>query len=106
MNTKHTRITLSALIALMLLGGVGCTQADDGMKPEEKQLANRLDEITKKSGGDWNKLSAEEKEYMIKDVAQGSEQSARMLLQARGGRLQQGPRGGAPRNAPGGPQPR
>lgn len=101
MKNTRKRLALALLAALSLFGGVGCAPEDDGMKPAEKQVANRLDEITKKSGGDWEKLSAEEKEYMIKEVAQGSEQSARMLLQARGGRLK-GTAGGPP----GGPPPR
>ena len=97
--TKHTRITFTLVLALSLFGGAGCSQTDDGMKPAEKQMASRLDEITRKSGGDWEKLSAEEREYLVKEVAQGSEQSARMLLQARGGRLK-GTAGGPPGGQP------
>jgi hypothetical protein len=84
------------LLACALLPFVtGCTRTDDGVRPQEQQMANRLDEITKKSGGDWSKLSSEDRDYLVKDVAQGSEQSARMLIMARAGKLKGKP-GGPP----------
>jgi PHP family Zn ribbon phosphoesterase len=98
LKKRYPSILLLAALALSV--GVGCSKPDDGMKPEEKQMASRLEEITRKSGGDWNKLSEADRQYMVKEIGQGSEQSARMLLQARAGRLRVtpgGPRGGPPR---------
>lgn len=91
----HRIQALFAAVAALGLLGAGCSR-DDGLKPEERKMASRLDEITKRSGGDWNKLSAEDRRYLIQDISRGSEQSARMLLMARGGRLR-----GTPGSAPG-----
>lgn len=93
---RQRRLSLAWAMALCLLvATLGCAR-DDGLKPEERQMANRLDEITRKSGGDWDKLSDSEKRYLIQDISHGSEPSARMLLMARGGKLRGKP-GGAPR---------
>lgn len=90
---------LALLTVLLLSVTIGCSGPDDGMTTDDKKMAGRLDEITKKSGGDWNKLSEADRQYMVKEIGQGSEQSARMLLQARAGRLRRpgGPPGGPPR---------
>ena len=98
---------------LPLLGTVcvplaGCSPPDDGIPAAEKQNANRLDAIAKASGGEWNKLSADDKTYLVQTIAHGDEGAAKMMLAAKSGKLGQG--GGGPRlggpalgGPPGGP---
>ena len=67
-------------------------------------MVDRLQEISDKSGGDWDKVSEDDKKYLINDVSHGSEQSAKMLLMARGGKLKAKPGGPSPGGpTPGGP---
>ena len=54
--------------------------SNDGSSAETKQQASRLAQIQEKSGGDWNKLSEEDRNYLVNDLAHGNEASARMLL--------------------------
>ncbi len=76
---------------------IGCHKSGDDMTPTEQKQASRLDEIAKKTGGDWNKLTPEDRQYLVKDISQGSEQSARMLLSVKAGRLKATP-GSAPKH--------
>lgn len=96
MKGRSTLLMFLAAAVLSPAALTGCGNRDDGLKPEEQKMATRLDEIVKKSGGDWNKLSPEDRDYLVKDISQGSEPSARMLLQAKAGRLQRSP--GGPRH--------
>jgi hypothetical protein len=107
-DTRQSLLIATGLLLVPMLA-VGCSQPDDGIPPAEKQQANRFNEIAKASGGDWDKLSEADRQYLIKEIAHGNEQSARMMLAAKTGRLRGaagGPPGGPPRNSPGGPQPR
>lgn len=88
-------MTRALCLALAALALAGC-RPDDGLKPEERQMASRLDEITKKSGGDWERLTDDDRRYLVQDISRGSEPSAKLLLQARAGRLKGTP-GGRPR---------
>lgn len=69
----------------------GCSQSDDGLSTAQKQQADRLDEIAKKSGGDFDKLSATDKDYLLKNLADNNEKTARMLLMAKTGGFKGGP---------------
>lgn len=79
-------LLLAACFAPAVL--VGCHQ-DSGLNTEQQQTANRLDEIAKKSGGDWDKISQGDRDYLIKQL--GSEQGARMVMAAKGGKLKARP---------------
>ena len=83
----------------------GCSNGSSGppLDASQEQQANQLDQIAKKSGGDWNKLSAADKTAMIQ--IGGSEQGAKMLLLGKSGKIghQGGPPGGPPGAPPGGP---
>lgn len=78
-----------------LTGGIGCNH-DSGLNPTQEKTANRLDEIVKKSGGDWEKLSESDRDFLIKEVAHGNEQSARTLLTVKSRKLPTGPPAGGP----------
>ncbi|HZO88378.1 MAG TPA: hypothetical protein VFB38_08560 [Chthonomonadaceae bacterium] len=73
----------------------GCHREDDGLSPKQRQTVDRLDEIAKKSGGDWDKVSQADRDYLVNEVAHGSEQSAKMMLMAKGGKMHANP-GGPP----------
>lgn len=69
-----------ALLAIGLVPVVGCSGSeDDGIKPEVKQGMLDISTIAKKAGGDFSKLSAEDKDKVIK-MAGGSEAQAKMLV--------------------------
>jgi hypothetical protein len=63
-----------SLLAIRSRGGEG-----DGLSPEQTQNAAQLEQIAKKTGGDWNKLAPEERELIMK-LSYGNERTARMLL--------------------------
>jgi hypothetical protein len=90
------------LIATIFLALVGCNQGgDDGLSKKDQEAGTRIEQIAKDSGGDWSKVSQADKDYLIKEVSMGSEQSAQKLIEARGGKMRGGPGGPA---QPGGPK--
>ncbi len=84
-------ILILALAALIV--GCGNNPGDDGISGKDKETSSRLDQVAKASGGDWEKLSQTDKDFLVKDVAQGSEQTAKMLLRNKAGQLSGGPGG-------------
>ena len=91
------------LIPSLALGGIawllpitGCSKPDDGMNAQQQQKTDRIDEIAKKSDGDWNKASQEERDYLPKNITSGSESAAKMLLLGKAGKLKGSPGGGPP----------
>ncbi len=89
-------ILLFAVVASIALVGCSGSTSDDGLSPQEKQSASRLDDIAKKSGGDWDKLSQEDRDFLVKDLSMGSEISARKLLEGKAGKLKASPGGAQP----------
>lgn len=57
-----------------------CSNSSSGLSREQVQRGERLHEIAKRTGGDWNKLTPDEKQFLVNELAYGNEQSARMLL--------------------------
>jgi len=86
-------LLLFAVAALAI--GCGNNPGNDGVSAKDKEMGSRLDQIAKASGGDWEKLSQADKDFLTKDVAHGSEQTAKMLLQSKAGKMSGGP-GGQP----------
>ncbi len=85
-----------AMTALLLPGLVGCKSQKDGLTSKQRESGDRLDKIAKRTNGEWNKLTDEERTFLIKDLSYGNEQSARMLLLAAAGKIGGRP-GGPPR---------
>lgn len=85
------------LFAVISLSIVGCSNSADGLKPAQVQESNRLDAIAQKTGGDWNKLTPDDKAYLLK-ASFGSESTAKMLLLSRSGKF--GVSTGAPKGRP------
>ena len=83
------------LLALALpagsLGGCGSRPAD-GMTPAQQETSNRLQQVAKTSGGDWNRLSPADRAFLL-EMAHGNERSARMLLLGASGKLRSRPGG-------------
>ena len=105
MYVKRARLlsVLGAASAVGLLSATGCGKSDDGMNQQQLEKASRLDEIAKKSDGNWDRVSPADRDFILKNLTSGSEQGAKMLLLAKAGKLKGGPPGGG---APGGGPPR
>ena len=93
------------LLATVALGGLlglsfGCHGgADDGLTDAQRAKGAKLSSLVTKSGGDWNKLSPDEQQYLVKEVGYGSEKTAQDYLThigRHGGRPGGPPTGGAP----------
>lgn len=84
---------LPCIVAIGCSGGA----SDDGLPSKDKQSASRLDEIAKKTGGDWQKLTPEDKDFLVNEISMGSEQSAKMLLEGKAGKHRATPGGGPSR---------
>jgi hypothetical protein len=67
----------------MALGIAGCHgEAPPPPDKATEQQSSRLHEIQTRTGGDWNKLSEDDKHFLVDEVAHGSEYTAKMLLSA------------------------
>lgn len=80
---------------------VGCGKADDGLSDKDRDKATRAQEIVKKSGGNWDSVSADDKAYLVKEIGYGNEYNAKMFFMAESGKLRNGAGPGGP--AGGGP---
>ncbi|MBM3492912.1 MAG: hypothetical protein FJX72_01115 [Armatimonadetes bacterium] len=80
----------------LLLPAIGCRKQDDGLTSSQRREGDRLSRIAKRTGGEWNKLTQEERTFLIKNLSYGNEGSARMLLLAAAGKIGGKP-GGPPR---------
>jgi hypothetical protein len=58
----------------------GCHKPDDGLSSARQTQAERLDEIAKRTGADWNKLTQADRDYLVNTLGQGSEETAKMIL--------------------------
>lgn len=88
----------NGLMILCLVGcllGAACSSPAPALSSDQEKQATTLDDLAKKSGGDWTKLSAAEQKSAV--MIAGSEQGAKMVLMSKSGRLGHGP------GTPGGP---
>ena len=69
-------------VAVFTCALMGCGESVPPPSEKTQKESSRLQDIKQKSGGDWNKLTPEDKDYLVKTLAQGSESTARMLLGA------------------------
>ena len=93
---RYLRPALLLLVVSSL--GVGCSQQNDALSTPQGQALLATDRIVKQSGGDWNKVSPDDREILIKGPGGGSEQGAKSFLataSARGS-FQPGRPAGAP----------
>jgi len=95
-NSKLKRFLalLGCLSAMMAI--IGCGDKDRGLTKEQSQSSDRLGEIVTRCGGEWDRLTPEDRAFLVNDLSHGSEQSARMLLLSASGKVGGKP-GGVPR---------
>jgi hypothetical protein len=89
MNKRGLAALLFIVIALCIwrIVAVHTSPLPDGLNADERAATDRLYTIAKRTDGDWNKLTADERSFLLKDVAHGSEATAKMLLLAKSGKL-------------------
>lgn len=71
------RLATLLIACAVVVSGCG---SGDGASEKTKEQSSRLNEIQTKTGGDWNKLTEEDKNYLVNELAHGNENSAKMLL--------------------------
>lgn len=98
---------ISILVILAVTVGssmlIGCGEKDAEPSKETVQQSDRLSKIKKDSGGDWEKVSQSDRDWLIRDICFGNEASARMMISGPP-KPQVGPNGGPP-GPPGGVRP-
>ncbi len=107
MNKLKSCVLLSGVVAIAIGSASGCSNrsADTGMTTTQLQSADRLSHIAQKTGGNWDKLSADDKSFLLKQ-GWGNEATARMILLGASGKIGHGPTGQPPKQGqPGQPGP-
>jgi len=80
MKKTFASVALLCGVGLIVAGcGCGVHGADDGVKSSLTDAESRDHDIAVVVGGDWKKLTAEQKAKFIKDY--GNEQTAKAMLQ-------------------------
>jgi hypothetical protein len=79
---------------ILALALVGCTKNDRGLTDDQRASSDRLGVIATRTQGEWDRLTPEERDFLVKELSHGSEQSARMLLLSASGKV--GGKGGGP----------
>lgn len=63
----------------------GCGGKGESLSKQQQQDSARLGEIGKRTGGDWNKATPDERHFLI-GLGYGSESSAKMILYGAAGK--------------------
>lgn len=106
MKKSKTQLPIFLLLTLvgqlLVLSAAGCQDSKDAQDAKAQQeTGSRITTIVTQSEGDWNKVSAADQKYLITDLSGGDVQSARMLFDAKAGKLRVTRRpSGPPRVAP------
>ena len=101
MNIARTKLHL-VFIGLLAAALAGCSQTNNLASTPQGQALIKTNQIVVQSGGDWNKLSESDKQFLISGPGHGSEQQARQFLAAEASRTQAGAviAGGPPKSPP------
>ena len=76
-------IGIATLIVASAIAAAGCKQSNpEGFTEQQLKGMDRQATILKSAGGDWNKVSADDKAFLIKGM--GSEESAKRYVQHAG----------------------
>lgn len=84
-------------LTIFMLGAAlaGCSHQSEYTRAQQQTLT-RFQQIAKQSGGDWNKVSVTDQQWLINGPGGGSEQNARMMLSNFGDRPQKATPSGPP----------
>ena len=88
------KMALLAVLMVATCAVTGCGKGDNRNSVEQDR-SNRLHQISQASGGDWDKVPAADRTYILTTFTHGNENSAKMLLLAISGKLRGNP-GGPP----------
>ncbi len=94
--TKNAHCAAPVLFALLLAAVLPGCSSHSNYTPAQQQTLTRFQKIVKESGGDWNKVSAADRQWLINGPGGGSEMNARMMLGNFGRQPQKGAPGGPP----------
>lgn len=77
-------------LLLVLMGGliVGCGDKPDPIAQEELKQESKIKEIVTRSGGKWENLSTEDRNYIVNELNSGSEEGGRRFYEAAAGAAQ------------------
>lgn len=67
------------MLALSMAAGCGSRQSD-APTPSQQQALDRADAIATQSGGDWDKITPGDRQYLTKTVGYGNDASARQFI--------------------------
>lgn len=67
-----------------------------GLTKKEQRMASRIHKIAQESGGEWQNVSPEDRQFLTFEVSYGDENSARMVLSASAGKLSARPKANSP----------
>lgn len=93
--TAYLGITLALFSASISL--VGCGEKEPEPSKETVVQSDRLTKIRESSGGDWDKVSEADKQWIITEVCFGNEGSAKMMISKA---AKPTPGGGRPKTGP------
>ncbi len=79
MTLKVCRAACTLTVFILGASLVGCSHHSE-YSPAQQQTLTRFQQIAKQSGGDWNKVSLKDQQWLINGPGGGSEQNARMML--------------------------
>lgn len=105
--TGSRRFSIGVLAIALALVAAGCGERNNLAATPQGQALAKTNQIVGQSGGDWNKLSDSDRQYLVNGPGHGSEQQARQFLAAEAARSQAGPSvlGGPPKSTPNGHAP-
>lgn len=100
--SQHRKRYGLAIAALSILGAstAGCSHnGDAGQSSAAKQSLDRTAAIATQSGGDWDKISQSDQQFLIQTAGYGQEQTARLFIQGLAHHISRAnaPVGGGPR---------
>jgi hypothetical protein len=100
---KRLRVLLiMSSVAALFVVLAGCGNKDDGgVNATQMKALDRTQQIVQQSGGDWNKVSAADQQYLIQGPGYGNEQTARDFLISSYNHMKSGPHAPAGNKGPG-----
>lgn len=87
-NPRAIMLVLTAITLCYTI--VGCSRTNTGYSSQQKQAIDRIGSIALKSGGDWNKVSPADRQFLINGPGYGNETDAREYLSAEAEHLKMG----------------